>query len=110
MKAFICIFAITLLAASCAGHKKVAQASAAAASVTTDGSSFEKAIFIKETHEQPGIDAEYAWIRDKHPGSKLNGQSLAYHSNKPYDIIHITTADGTMTDVYFDISNFYGKF
>ncbi|HZY37461.1 MAG TPA: hypothetical protein VFE53_12475 [Mucilaginibacter sp.] len=110
MKAFIYLFSITLLAASCAGHKKVAQASVAAASAIADGSSFEKAIFIKETHEQPGIDAEYAWIRDKYPNSKLNGQALVNQKNKPYDIIHITTADGTKTDIYFDISNFYGKF
>jgi hypothetical protein len=110
MKTFIYLFAICLLATSCAGHKKVAQASAAAASVTADGSSFEKAIFIKETHEGPGVDAEYAWIRDKYPGSIVNGQALVNQKNKPYDIIHITTADGTKTDIYFDISNFYGKF
>ena len=110
MKTLIYLFAISLLATSCAGHKKLAQANAATTSVTADGSSFEKAIFIKETNEGPGVDAEYAWIRDKYPGSKVNGQALLNHNNKPYDLIHITTADGTKTDVYFDISNFYGKF
>jgi len=110
MKAIIYLFAISLLATSCASHKKVAQAGTAAASAAADGSSFEKAIFIKETSEGAGVDAEYAWIRDKYPGSKVNGQALINHNNKPYDVIHITTADGTNTDVYFDISNFYGKF
>jgi len=110
MKTFIYLFAISLLATSCAGHKKVAQASVAAASVNADGSSFDKAIFIKETSEGSGVNAEYAWIRDKYPGSKVNGQALRTHNNKPYDVIHITTADGANTDVYFDISNFYGKF
>jgi len=110
MKIFIYLFAFSLLAPSCASHKNLAQATAAAASVNADGSSFEKAIFIKETSEGSGVDAEYAWIRDKYPGSKVNGQALVNHNNKPYDVIHITTSDGTKTDVYFDISNFYGKF
>ena len=110
MKTFIYLFAFSLLATSCATHKSAAQANAAAASVAADGSSFEKAIFIKETGEGAGVDAEYAWIRNKYPGSKVNGQALMYHNNKPYDVIHITTADGAKTDVYFDISNFYGKF
>jgi hypothetical protein len=110
MKAFIYLFAITVLATSCASHKNIAQASTVAASVTADGSSFEKAIFIKETNEGSGVDAEYAWIRDKYPGSKVNGQALMNHNNRPYDVIHITTAASTKTDVYFDISNFYGKF
>ena len=110
MKVFVYLFAISLLATSCASHKKAVQANVAAASVTADGSSFEKAIFIKETSEGAGVDAEYAWIRDKYPGSKVNGQALVNHHDKPYDIIHITTSDGTNTDVYFDISNFYGKF
>jgi len=110
MKTFIYLFAFSLLATSCASHKIAAQANAATASVTADGSSFDKAIFIKETGEGAGVDAEYAWIRDKYPGSKVNGQALMDHNKKPYDVIHITTADGTKTDVYFDISNFYGKF
>jgi len=110
MKTFIYLFAISLLVTSCAGHKKVAQAGAATASVAADGSSFEKAVFIKESSEGAGIDAEYAWIRDKYPGSKVGGQALMNHNNKPYDVIHITTSDGTKTDVYFDISNFFGKF
>ncbi len=110
MKAIIYLFAFSILFSSCASHKKVVHGSATAAIVTADGSSFEKAIFITETHETPGIHAEYAWIRDKYPNYKLKGQSLSYHDKKPYDIIHITTADGTDMDIYFDISNFYGKF
>ena len=110
MKKFVIyLLAGVLLASSCASHKRVAENGAASLSVT-DGSSFDKAILIKETHERPGIDAEYAWIRTQYPGSKVKGQSLMNHGGKPYDVIHITTADGTDKDVYFDISNFYGKF
>jgi hypothetical protein len=110
MKIIIYLFAFSILFTSCASHKKIVQGSASTATVTADGSSFEKAIYITESHETPGIHAEYAWIREKYPNYKLKGQSLSTYKNKPYDIIHITTADGKDMDIYFDISNFYGKF
>jgi hypothetical protein len=37
-------------------------------------------------------------------------QALSHYKNKPYDIITIKTSEGKEIDVYFDISNFYGKF
>ena len=80
------------------------------AAIEKDGSSYDKAIVIKEDHESQGIHAEYAWIRNKYPGSKTRSQSLNFHDKKSYDIIHITTADGKEVAIYFDISNFYGKF
>jgi len=102
---------ICALGISCSTTKKTVHGSTAAVSATdNDGSSFDKAIFVQEDHEQPGVDFEYRWIRNKYPGSKVNGQSLSNHNKKPYDIIHITTADHTSLDVYFDISNFFGKF
>ena len=107
---FIYLFAAAILLPACASHKKAVQGTVITTSVVADGSSYDKAIFIKEDHEQPGIHAEYAWIRAQYRGSKVNGQSLNNYRNKPYDVIHITTADGTTRDVYFDISNFYGKF
>ena len=75
-----------------------------------DGSSYDKAIVIHEDHENQGIADEYAWIRNRYPGSKTKSQSLNYYKNQPYDIIHIVTDDGKEVAVYFDISNFYGKF
>jgi len=115
MKTIVYLFAFSIVFASCASHKKVVQGSTNATStsaptVSGDGSSFEKAVYITENQETPGIHAEYAWIREKYPNYKLKGQSLSNYKNKPYDIIHITTADGKDMDIYFDISNFYGKF
>ncbi len=75
-----------------------------------DGSSYEKAVVIQEKSEMTGVDAEYAWLRKYYPGYKFNGQSLNSHEKKSYDIISIVTADGEKKDVYFDISNFFGKF
>jgi hypothetical protein len=110
MKKILYLFAFSLLLCACSSHKKIVQGNATAVTVAADGSSFDKAIYIAEDHETPGIHAEYAWIKDRYPNYKLKGQSLGNYKNKPYDIIHITTADGRDTDVYFDISNFYGKF
>ncbi|HVU56436.1 MAG TPA: hypothetical protein VHD83_15330 [Puia sp.] len=75
-----------------------------------DGSSYENAIVIQEKHEGAGVDAEYKWVREHYPGSKSKGQGLTYKNGKPYDILTIQTADGTEKKVYFDISNFFGKF
>ncbi|HWZ03356.1 MAG TPA: hypothetical protein VNX40_07055 [Mucilaginibacter sp.] len=105
------LFVICALGISCSTSKKTVHSNSASVSSTeNDGSSFDKAIVIQETHETPGIHAEYTWIRNKYPGSQTNSQALVYNKNKPYDIIHITTADNIKVDVYFDISNFYGKF
>jgi hypothetical protein len=90
--------------ASCASKK------AAVVSVKSgDGSSFQKAVIINETSERKGVDDEYAWIRKTYPGAKNNSQALVYHDKKPFDVLHITTANGKQLAVYFDISSFYGK-
>lgn len=105
MKRLFVVFALLLfIFASCSSTKKLAGASA-----VQDGKSFETAIIITETHERQGVDAEYAWIKVKYPGAKTQGQALSSHDKKPYDIIHIVTAEGTKLDVYFDISSFFGK-
>jgi len=74
------------------------------------GSAYSNAIFIEEKTEQKGVDAEYVWLGNHYPGYKVKSQSLNYNEGKPYDIINITTADGKSKSIYFDISNFFGKF
>lgn len=76
----------------------------------TIGSSYEKAIVIKEKTEQSGVDAEYAWLKENYPEYRMGSQSLNFKDGKPYDILSITTNSGKSIQVYFDISNFYGKF
>jgi hypothetical protein len=78
--------------------------------IVRDGSSYEKAIVIREKKEEEGGKAEYSWIKKKYPGSRPHKQSLNFKDKKSYDIIYITTADGNEVAVYFDISNFFGKF
>lgn len=75
-----------------------------------DGLSYEKAIVINKSNESEGIKAEYEWLTKNYPGYKSKGQSLNYYKNKPYDIIEITTAEGQSKTLYFDISEFFGKY
>ena len=74
-----------------------------------DGSSFEKAIILTEKSEEAGINAEYAWINNNYTGYSINGQALKNNDGKHYDVFNITLADGSKKDIYFDISNYYGK-
>jgi hypothetical protein len=76
-----------------------------------DGSSLEKAIVIKGAKDsRVGIESEYAWVTKHHPGYKLRRQSLRSKDGKRYDVLEITTKDGKDVEVYFDITEFFGKF
>lgn len=80
-----------------------------------DGSSFEKAIIIKNAESDfHGILAEYAYLEKKY-GKRgtvwdRNAQSYSECQKKKYDILEIEFLESkeTMT-VYFDITGFYGK-
>lgn len=85
-------------------------ASGSVASASQDGSSFEAAVVIQETRETAGVNAEYKWCAAHYPGYKTQMQALSNKNRKPYDVLTIVTADGTVMKVYFDISNFFGKF
>ena len=84
-------------------------APAAASTTQGDGSSFDSAIAIHEKDESSGVDAEYKWIRANIPGFRPAGQTLSTYKGKPYDIIHLKSATGQTRDVYFDISECFGK-
>ena len=103
------------LATACSSTKHTTTSSSTTTAITpstagADGSSFEKAIVIQETSESTGVDAEYKWLSENYPGYKRGMQSLVTHEKKPYDILAITTTDGVEKKVYFDISNYFGKF
>ncbi len=76
-----------------------------------DGSSVEKAVIIKGAKDsQAGIGAEYSYLKKTFPGYKLRQQSLQGKGGKKYDVLAITTKEGKDLDVFFDISDFFGKF
>jgi hypothetical protein len=117
MKWSIFIALIALLTISCYGTKPATKAivhtSQTAVKTNTsdhDGSSIEKAIIIEEKTESTGVNAEYAWIDKHYPGSKTNSQSLLEVKNVPYDVIEVRTAEHKEIKIYFDISNYFGKF
>ena len=74
-----------------------------------DGSSFDNAIIITEKTSATGIRAEYVWVREHYPNSKVISQSLQHNKKKSYDVLTIQASNGDQKDIYFDITNFYGK-
>lgn len=75
-----------------------------------DGSSFEKAIVIDKKKEVEGVAAEYAWLKQNYPGYSMVKQSLSNKGKKQYDVLVIKTKEGEEKTIYFDITNFFGKF
>lgn len=114
MKKIFILFVVLGLLASCTTSKRLptitTKQEIASARTQNDGSSFEKAIVINIKTESKGVAAEYQWLAQNYPGSKSQGQSLMMHNKKPYDVIKIKTREGKEVSVYFDISNFFGKY
>jgi len=80
-----------------------------AVATQNDGASYETAIVITEKSSGKGIAAEYEWVKQNYPGSKVLSQKLSHYKNKSYDILTIQTAEGVEKKVYFDITGFFGK-
>lgn len=76
-----------------------------------DGSSIETAVIIKNAkNEEEGVDAESRWIKKVHPGWQKGKQALLSDDGKKYDKIEYTTRTGETKTIYFDITDFFGKF
>jgi len=101
---------LMLGAASCKTAHPAASANMISGNDLQDGSSYAKAIVINEKSESKGVDAEYTWLRLHYPGCKVEKQSLVFENKKPYDLLYIISREGEKKTVYFDISNFFGKF
>jgi hypothetical protein len=114
MKKQIIFLFVLFLFTSCASSKKLTEGAPVKQGIESseqrNGSSFAQAIIIKEKTERTGVDAEYDWLRKNYPGYKMKMQALLSEKGKFYDRLDITTAAGEAKSIYFDISNFYGKF
>src|ERR1700730_1846090 len=76
-----------------------------------DGSSLENAIIILgATSESAGVDAEHRYLSRHFPGSAVVQQALLHQAGKVFDRLEIRTATNASTVVYFDITDFFGKF
>jgi len=75
-----------------------------------DGSSMEQAVIIKAPNNGAGVYAEAEWIRMNHPGWKEEEQALVGGDDgKYYDRIDYTTPQGETKTIFFDITDFLGK-
>ena len=76
-----------------------------------DGKSKDTAYVIYENSEGTGVSKEYVILRFL--GLKPLGQALIFDekSGKPYDVLTVLDpATGEESAVWFDISNYFGKF
>jgi hypothetical protein len=74
-----------------------------------DGSSIKRAIKIIATSEWDGVDAEYNYLGKLFPGYTVQVQFLIEDSGHYYDLLVLINSTGKKTEVWFDITAFFGK-
>lgn len=112
MKSFLVVLAILISAFSSTAYPETPTGNAAPTISFSggDGSSAEAAIVIDGARgESDGVDAEYIWFGNNLPGAKQLSQGLIISTDHAYDRIEVELPDGTKREVFFDISDFYGK-
>jgi hypothetical protein len=111
MKTIACLTLLfSLLLFSCASTPAPARTDAPTSPAAQgDGLSFETAVKITADNEGAGVAAEYEWLGAHYPGCKMIRQALATHEGKPFDILTIAAKTGEEMRIYFDISDFFGK-
>jgi hypothetical protein len=78
---------------------------------SSDGSSFEKAIVITGApNDTIGVQAEYQYIRSHFPGATVGNQRLVPQGNRTFDLLELVTADQQKRTIFFDITDFFGKY
>ena len=101
--------AITLALALAAGSTPAA----AKHSITYTGGpgdSFATAIIILgATDSSEGVQAEYDWLSQNRPGAQVLEQALLSDNDRMYDMLTIRK-QGHKEQVYFDITDFFGRF
>lgn len=78
------------------------------------GQSFEDAIYINCNNTEDGIAAEYEYIENMFEeleiGYRVKRQELNHMENgKSFDVITLELIDKTEVNIYFEVSNFYGR-
>jgi len=75
-----------------------------------NGSTKEEAVIILGAEsELEGVDAEFEFIQSLHTNFELDSQTFLDEGNKKYDILTVRLPGGTKEDIWFDISDFYGR-
>ncbi|MGF6148154.1 Uncharacterised protein [Kingella potus] len=91
------------------GNTESPPASTRSAAGKADGSSMARAVKIHENDTVRGIAAENKWIAENLPQYRKVGQALMQDQTGIYDKITVQSADGSTRDVYFEISEFFGR-
>jgi hypothetical protein len=95
--------------AASAGQQNAATPSDAATASGDEGSSFKRAVSLTDAkNEFEGVRAEHKWIQARYPGWNWDTQYLVNHEGRVYDMIEISRGS-EHRQVYFDISNWFGK-
>ena len=95
---------------ACSGIRKTTEAGPPVINAADrDGSSYQRAIIITETHEWQGIKAEYAWLEKQYPQYTIINHFLKHNGYTTFNIDKILTIEGKEITVYFDITNFFGN-
>ena len=86
------------------------RAPTAAQQQRADGSSQERAVVIHENDTPRGIAAENRWIAQNMPDYHKIGQALIQGQNGIYDRISVVGPHGERKEVFFEISEFFGRY
>ena len=97
---------VSLLVAGC---QSVPESSGGPTFSGGDGLSLKQAVIIRGTSDAEVTHAEYPWLREHYPGSKLKEQALLNEGGRVYDSMTITTTEGKEVVLYFDITSGFGK-
>jgi len=75
------------------------------------GSSFDDAVIIRGTKNTVvGVKAEKRFIDQRIYDWHFVKQELFTRNKKKYDVLTIGLSDGSFERIYFDITDFFGKF
>lgn len=75
-----------------------------------NGSSKEKAIIILGAeNEWQGIDVEYKCIERKVGYFEIESQTFLDEGDRKYDFMKVEGVTGKKAELWFDITDFYGK-
>jgi hypothetical protein len=79
-----------------------------------DGGSIDTAVIIKKAKDFIiGTAAEYYYLETKYGGKNVKwnlvSQNLIQNQNRHFDLIRIRLLDGSIKEIYFDITEFFGK-
>ena len=69
----------------------------------------EAVIILGAESELEGVDAEYEYTQSLHEHFELDSQTFLEKRNKKYDILTVKLPGGTKKDIWFDITDFYGR-